>query len=152
MSSLQTKGVSTPEVFITSNKNRHKIYKNNTVFLENGENFEIELFNNQNEDVGFKILINDKDTSGDMLILRPGERFHLDRFLETNKKFLFDTYNVDKNDEQAQKAIENNGKVRVEVYKEKQNKDVGQKYYYTSHAAYDSIDQKIGERAGGQCG
>lgn len=118
MCAYQKKGTSVPEVFISSEKNRQKIYEDNKVYLQNGDNFEIEIFNNQSEKIGFEIFLNDKLISDSLLVLSPGERIHLDRFLESNNKFLFETYNVDKNSEEVKKAIVNNGKIKVRCYKE----------------------------------
>jgi hypothetical protein len=53
------------------------------------------------------------------LVLRPGERIFLERFLDTNNKFQFSTYSVD-NTFENQTAIELNGDVRVEFYDEQQ--------------------------------
>jgi len=105
-----------PESFITTNKGRIKIYKNNKLYLKDKQNFEIELFNNQGDSVLAKILLNDKEVSSSGLILRPGERVFLERFLDDNKKFSFSTYNVD-NNKQVKKAIKNNGLIKVEFYR-----------------------------------
>ena len=54
-----------------------------------------------------------------MLVLRPGQSFWLDRFLNDNKKFLFSTYNVE-NTAEMKYATNNNGKVKIEFYHEKE--------------------------------
>lgn len=111
------KGITVPEIYISKNKSRLKVYNTNDVFLNNGDNFEIELFNNQLEDVGFEISMNGKLISSSLLILKPAQRFFLDRFLDTNNKFLFETYKVD-NNEEVKSIIANNGVITIKCYKE----------------------------------
>ena len=72
---------------ITKNRNRSKIY-GDTVYLKTGETFEIELFNPSTTKVLARIEINGKKISEGGIILRPGERVYLERFIETKKKFL----------------------------------------------------------------
>ena len=101
---------------ITRNRNRSKIY-GDSVYLKDGENFEIELFNPTTARVLAKINLNSSSISESGIILRPGERIYLERFIDTNNKFLFETYEVDKSDE-ALKAIIDNGMLEVSFYKE----------------------------------
>jgi hypothetical protein len=51
------------------------------------------------------------------LVLKPGQRYFLDRHIDEQRKLLFSTYNVDDNKE-VKEAIKNNGKVKVEFYQE----------------------------------
>lgn len=113
-----------PTVYITKNKQRVKQYEK-TVFLENGEEFELELFNPTSNKILAKITLNGNPV-GNGLVLRPGERVFLERYLESAKKFLFETYEVDSKDSQSLQAIQNNGKVEVEFYQE----DLGAYTYY----------------------
>jgi len=106
----------TPSVYVTKGKQRIKQF-NETVYLEVG-NFELELFNPLTCNVLAKIELNG-DSIGNGIILRPGERVFLERYLDTNKKFKFDTYTVSANNNQVKQAIKNNGNVRVKFYKEK---------------------------------
>lgn len=108
-----------PSAFICANKNRLKIYNDNTVFLKNKQNFSIELFNPTTKTIGMKILINGNSISNSLLVLKPGERSYLERYLDDNRKFLFETYSVE-NSKAVKEAIKNNGDVRVEFYNEKQ--------------------------------
>lgn len=110
-------GTSVPEFFITKNKSRLKIYDKKNVYLNNGDTFELEIFNNQNETIGVEILLNSKKISNSLLILRPAERVFLDRYLDESKKFLFETYEV-KDTKQVRDIIANNGKVEIKCYKE----------------------------------
>jgi hypothetical protein len=64
-----------------------------------------------------KINLNGKSL-GAGLVLRPGERVFLERYMDDARKFLFETYEVDANNPAAQQAIHLNGIVEVEFYSE----------------------------------
>jgi len=106
---------------ISVSKNRVKIYQEitsgKTVFLKDGQNFEIELYNPKQNNVLAKISINGKDISSAGFILRPGQRVFIERFIDEAKKFTFSTYEVE-NTSENQKAIANNGEVEVRFYDE----------------------------------
>jgi hypothetical protein len=99
-------------------RGRKKIYTNNKVYLDNNQEFQIELTNPLSETVLAKININGKPACATGLILRPGQRFYLDCFIDDRKKFIFRTYEVD-NTTESLNAIANNGYVEVSFYKEK---------------------------------
>lgn len=101
---------------ITSSRNRLKIYGNN-VYLKDGQNFEIELYNPTQSKVLAKIEINGKLMSQSGIVLRPGERVYLERFIDTNNKLLFETYEVE-NSEESKRATEKNGLIEVYFYDE----------------------------------
>lgn len=101
---------------ITSSRNRLKIYGNN-VYLKDGQNFEIELYNPTQNNVLAKIEINGKLMSEPGIVLRPGERIYLERFIDTNNKLLFETYEIE-NSEESKKASEKNGLIEVRFYEE----------------------------------
>lgn len=101
---------------ITRNRNRAKIY-GDSIYLKDGENFEIELFNPSTVRVLAKITINGKQISTSGIVLKPGERVYLERFIDSNNKFVFDTYEVEKSNE-ALNAIVDNGLIKVEFYEE----------------------------------
>jgi hypothetical protein len=110
---------------ISVNKNRVKIYKEvkglhdhtPSVFLKDGQNFEIELYNPKQNSVLAKISINGKDISSAGFILRPGQRVFIERFIDEAKKFTFSTYEVE-NTSENQNAIAKNGEVEVRFYDE----------------------------------
>ena len=108
-------GLNEPQAFISVNKNRVK-NNNGIIYLNNGTEFEIEFYNYSAAIQKAVITINGKK-QGDALVLRPGEHFYLDRFMDTKHCLKFDTYEVDDVDE-VKKAIENNGEVKVEFYRE----------------------------------
>lgn len=113
-----------PTANIAVNKGRVKLYEKlgelPTYYLQKGQEFQIELFNPTTDNVLAKIYLNNKPISQGGLVLRPGQRVFLERFLENNSKFLFDTYEVSGSDE-VKAAIKNNGDFRVEFFREKQN-------------------------------
>lgn len=94
-----------------------KSIKNGKVYLENGQEFEIELHNPLQNCVLCDIKLNGQSISKNGLVLRPGERFYLDCFIDDKKKFIFNTYEVE-NTEESEKAIEKNGLLEVFFYKE----------------------------------
>lgn len=111
-----------PSANIAVNKSRLKVYKDaGTVpvyYLKKGQEFQIELFNPTQDTIMAKISLNSKVISQGGLVLKPGERVFLDRYLDVAKKFMFDTYEVSSNNEEVKKAIEKNGDFSVEFYRE----------------------------------
>jgi len=114
---------------ITKNRNRSKIYEN-SVYLKDGENFEIELFNPTTSRVLAKITINGSSISNSGIVLKPGERVYLERFIDSNNKFVFETYQVEGSNE-ALNAIRNNGIVEVSFYTE-----ITTSTYTTNHGSF----------------
>ena len=108
---------STPEAFVTKGKQRVKQF-GGTVYLKDGDNFEIELFNPTSSYVLAKISLDGKLISNSGLILRAGERVYLERYIDSNNKFLYSTYEVSGNDSIVKNAIRSNGNVKVEFYNE----------------------------------
>jgi hypothetical protein len=111
-----------PTANIAVNKSRIKVYNTKgempTYYLQSGQEFQIEIFNPTTEVVLAKITLNNKALSQGGLVLNPGQRVFLDRYLDVSKKFLFDTYEV-ANTKEVKKAIENNGDIKVEFFKER---------------------------------
>ena len=109
---------------IAISKNLIKEYKSSnserTVYLNDGTEFQIYLKNPYQTHLGIKIYVNNQAIGGNMLVLKPGQSFWLDRFLNDNKKFLFSTYDVE-NTQEMRYAINNNGKVKIEFYHEKED-------------------------------
>ncbi len=114
---------SVPTANIAVNKSRMKVYNKNvempTYYLQSGQEFQIEIFNPTTDVVLAKITLNNKLISQGGLVLNPGQRVFLDRYLDVAKKFKFDTYEV-ANTKEVKTAIENNGDVKVEFFKERQ--------------------------------
>jgi hypothetical protein len=103
---------------LTVRKNSIKKYFNN-YYLQNGQEFELLLKNTTQDTVIATIEINGKKISTSAIVLKPGQKVYLERYLDQNKKFLFETYQVD-NTIDNQVAIANNGKIRIAFYREKQ--------------------------------
>jgi len=114
-------GTQYPTVNLAVNKSRIKLYGSTTInptyYLNKGQEFQIELFNPTTDVVLARISLNGKLISDGGLIVKPGERVFLDRFLDENKKFLFDTYQVD-NIEAVKQAIKDNGDLEVAFHRE----------------------------------
>lgn len=88
-----------------------------TVYLNDGEEFQLQLFNPYDYTVAAKIFINNEELTH-LLVLKPGQRIWLERYLDQPRKFKFSTYEVEDSPE-AGFATRNNGTVKVEFYKEK---------------------------------
>ena len=109
-----------PTAQICINKSRLKVYNKETTptyYLQKGQEFQIELFNPTKNTVLAKIQLNGNVISQGGLVLKPGQRVFLERYLDVAKKFMFDTYEVS-NTEEVKKAIEDNGDFKVEFYRE----------------------------------
>ena len=100
-----------PECFITTGKQRKKI-RDYSVYLKEGEEFEIELFNPRTRSILAIIDINGSPISEAGIVIKPGQRVFLERWIESDKKFKFSTYLIDSTNGDVLRAIENNGKVR----------------------------------------
>ncbi len=110
-----------PTAHIAVNKSRLKLYNKSgempTYYLQAGTEFQIELFNPTSDVVLAKISLNGNVISQGGLVLNPGQRVFLDRYLDVAKKFLFDTYEV-ANTAAVKEAIKNNGDFKVEFFRE----------------------------------
>lgn len=107
-----------PEARICINKGRIKIYNNLNVYLKDGDEFQLELYNPTSERIVAYIEMNNKKISQRGIVLRPGERTFLDRFIDEPKKFKFETYVVS-NTQQNQDAVANNGNIKVSFHSER---------------------------------
>ncbi|MEY4572857.1 MAG: hypothetical protein RLZ10_2114 [Bacteroidota bacterium] len=105
-----------PCAYITKDKQRVKQFGEN-VYLKDGSEFEIELYNGSRKTVLSKIKINGEFINGGGIVLRPGERIFLERYIDVPRKFKFETYTVDGSNE-TKNAIANNGDVEVLFYEE----------------------------------
>ena len=109
-----------PSAIITVNGSETKIYNGNTIFLNNGENFEFRFFNPLQEKIGVGITMNGISKGDGLLILNPGQDISLDRFINENSKMIFETYHIDGNNSKAVQAAELNGLIEFNFYREKQ--------------------------------
>lgn len=88
-----------------------------TVYLNDGDEFQIKLFNPYQERIGVELSVNGKDL-GNMIIVEPGQTVWLERFIKENRKFLFKTYEVENGNSDVENAIKNNGLISFRFYKE----------------------------------
>jgi hypothetical protein len=109
-------GTDQPTAHITVSRNRVKTYGSN-VYLKDKTNFEIELWNPKPIRVLAKIKVNGVYVSGGGIVVNPGQRVYLERFVDVNRKFQFSTYEVEDSKE-SKKAIQYNGDVQVDFYPE----------------------------------
>ena len=102
---------------VNSNDRGRKSIKKGKVYLQDKEEFQIELYNPLQNCVLADIKLNGNSISKSGLVLNPGQRFYLDCFIDDKKKFIFNTYDVDRTDE-VKEAIAKNGLLEVFFYKE----------------------------------
>lgn len=106
---------------IAVNKSLLKEYSSSkyqrVVYLNDGDEFQIQLFNPEQHPIAAKIHFNGEELS-DMLVLRPGERIWLERYLDQARKFKFSTYEIEDSYE-AKEAASLNGEVKVQFYRVK---------------------------------
>lgn len=107
-----------PSAWIVSPKDKgRKSIKKGKVFLNDGDEFEIELFNPLTECVLADIKLNGQSISKTGLVIKPGQRCYLDCFIDDKKKFIFSTYEIESSLD-AIEATEKNGLLEVFFYKE----------------------------------
>jgi hypothetical protein len=112
----QTK-TGTPCAYITKDRKRLKQFGQN-VYLNNGEEFELELFNPSSTTVLAKIKLDGSYISGGGIVLKPGQRVFLERYLDDARKFKFETYEVDGTSNEVLDAIAGNGDVVIDFFDE----------------------------------
>jgi hypothetical protein len=109
-----------PQAWVAIKRNRQKIYNRQgktQVYLKDGQEFQIELFNPTQTRYLVKFKINGNYQADRGLILNPGQRYFLDRFIDEDRKLAFSTYEIE-DSKAAKKAIEKNGLLEVEFYAE----------------------------------
>lgn len=94
-----------------------KTYQGNDIFLNNGDEFQIRLFNPLSTKIGAQVSINGKD-SNHLLVLNPGEDVVIDRFVDEQRRMIFETYQYDDNNAAAKAAVANNGIIDLKFFKE----------------------------------
>lgn len=123
-----------PCAYITKDKQRVKQFGQN-VYLKDGSEFEIELYNPSRKTVLSKIKINREFIKGGGIILRPGERVFLERYIDVPRKFKYETYTVDSTNE-TMNAIANNGDVEILFYEEQEVLELKLNSYPTWNPTY----------------
>ena len=117
--------ITNPLAKIAVNKSLLKEYSNSeysrVAYMKDNSEFQIQIFNPYNYTIGADISINGKRMSN-RIIIKPGQRIWLERYLDEARKFLFSTYKVE-NIYEAKQAIRNNGLISISFYKEKPYKE-----------------------------
>ena len=90
-----------------------------TVYLNDGDEFQIQLFNPETTEIGAEIFI-DNEPLSNIIILNPGERMWLERYTDKAKKFKFKVYTVDGDSKAVEKAIAHNGEIKIKFYRKQQ--------------------------------
>jgi hypothetical protein len=134
-----TTQVGNPTAHITKKKSRLKVYNGHIVFLNDKDNFELEIHNPKQQSVLAKIKLNGKYISSSGIVLKPGQRVFLERFLDSNNKFEFSTYEVE-NTPQNRSAIDLNGLVTIEFYDEHIPQHIN---YITGASWYGTLNNSI---------
>ena len=115
---------------IAVNKSLLKEYSNSSneriVYMHDGTEFQIQIFNPYSYVIGVSFKFNNNSESSQLLVLRPGERVWLDRYLDNESRLLFSTYEVGASEE-VKKAIKDNGNLQIKFYKERE------KNYWNNH-------------------
>lgn len=114
---------STPSAIIlarnprTSSLDELKTYQGNDIFLNNGDEFQIRLFNPLSEKIGVQVSINGKIPNR-LFVLNPGEVVDIDRFIDEQRRMIFETYQYDNNNAAAKSAVASNGIIDLKFFKE----------------------------------
>jgi len=109
-----------PDVFLTINKNRLRIYNGNSIFLKHNDEFEVEFNNTTRFKWLAKIKLNGEWVSNAGLVLRPGEHVFLDTpNLDSRDKhrFQFETYSIESG---RSHLVQDNGLVEIFFYKKQE--------------------------------
>ena len=94
-----------------------KTYNENVIYLNDGNEFQIRLFNPLQQKIGVLIGLNG-EFSQSYLVLNPGQDVTIDRFIDSQKKMLFETYKYDSSNQAAQNAVVKNGIIEIKFFKE----------------------------------
>ena len=101
------------QAYVSVNKNRLKIYEDNKYYLSNGTNFEIELVNNDNKKYLVEIYLNEQSIGS--IVIGANSHNYLERYIDNNRKFQFNTFEIDDVDE-TKEAQERNGSIQIYFY------------------------------------
>lgn len=114
----QKKGTNLPSAWIVNPKDKgRKSIKGDKIYLDDNQEFEIEIHNPLKESILADIRLNGSSIAKTGLVVKPGQRVYLDCFVDDRKKFIFQTYTVDDTQESLD-AIVDNGLLEVFFYKE----------------------------------
>ena len=101
------------QAYVSVNKNRLKIYEDNKYYLSNNTNFEIELVNNDDKQYLVEIYLNEHSIGS--IVIGANSHNYLERYIDDNRKFQFNTFEID-NVEETEEARERNGSIQIYFY------------------------------------
>ena len=101
------------QAYVSVNKNRLKIYEDNKYYLSNNTNFEIELVNNDDKKYLVEIYLNEHSIGS--IVIGANSHNYLERYVDDNRKFQFNTFEID-NVEETEEARERNGSIQIYFY------------------------------------
>ena len=101
------------QAYVSVNKNRLKIYEDNKYYLSNGTNFEIELVNNDDKKYLVEIYLNEQSIGS--IVIGANSHNYLERYIDNNRKFQFNTFEID-NVKETEEARERNGSIQIYFY------------------------------------
>ena len=112
---------------VAKNKSLLKEYKTSlcdrTVYLNDGDEFQFQLFNPEREEISVRISIESSQLSHD-IVIRPGEKIWIERYTDIPKKFKFNTYYVNDKNKEVQDAIADNGDIRIQFFHKKKKEPI----------------------------
>lgn len=110
-----------PVCEITINKNRLKKQSRpdgrSIIYMNDKQEFIFEFYNPTTKPVMAKIKLNGDYISTRGIVIRPGERVYVERYIDEPNKFIFETYTVG-NNKSVEKAIIKNGLIEVDFFNE----------------------------------
>ena len=119
-----------PDAWVVSTKDKgRKSIKDGNVYLSNNEEFMVEIFNPLVHEILCFVKINNELISENGLIIKPDQRFYLDRFLHNNKKFIYKTNEVEKSEE-VFNSILNNGIIEIFFYRQAKGNSRDYSFHY----------------------
>ena len=107
-----------------------------TVYMNDGDEFQIQLFNPETTEIAAEITI-DNESLTRMIVLSPGERMWLERYTDSPNKFKFRVYKVDGDSKVVEKAIQHNGDVVIKFYRKRNAPKI---VHYYSQPDYIYVD------------
>lgn len=107
-----------PTVHLTVGRNRRTRYGADQYRLKDGDEYELELHNPTTGTVGARLTVDGRPLGSTTVVLRPGERVYIERWLDEARKLRFGTYAVD-DTPGNRAAVSRNGVVRAEFLRER---------------------------------
>ena len=125
---------------VAVHKSLLKEYSNSSneriVYMDNDTEFQIQIFNPYTYTIGVSFNFNNySQGNSNLLVLRPGERVWLDRYLDNESRLLFSTYEVGCSHE-VKEAIKDNGNLCIKFYKEQKKHN----WYNAIYEPWNHID------------